>query len=174
MVELCLMCDCRACVLQVWPRATALVHRLSVGTAGGVTFREREIPVCRRADRVTLAIAARGQALVVPALLLAGADPNAPRSDSMAPLHVAACFGHGEVLQALLRGGANPHSVEKYGRTSLHLAVYWRHESCVPILLQSGLDPTARDDKGATPLAYATERGVSADCLRLLEKVTKR
>jgi ankyrin repeat protein len=117
---------------------------------------------------------ARGQPLVVPILAGAGVPIDGRRSDSMTPLHVAACYGHLDVLLALIRAGASVNEVDKYGRTALHLAVYWRHEVCVPALVQAGADVGLKDDKGNPAVHYARERGANEECVRLLEQATRR
>jgi ankyrin repeat protein len=59
-----------------------------------------------------LAAAARGEAARIPALVTAGARPDARDGHGRTPLHVAAYGGHGDAMRALAAAGADPNALE--------------------------------------------------------------
>ncbi len=64
---------------------------------------------------------------------------------------------------------------DNIGYTPLHYAAYHGHLEIVRFLLKGGADPKLRDKKGQTPLALATERGLTAivHMLRKAEQESK-
>ncbi|PYI34982.1 ankyrin, partial [Aspergillus indologenus CBS 114.80] len=69
-----------------------------------------------------LIIAAMDGKLAISLLLSKGADMDYQKRDLWTPMHLSACWGHGEVVRLLLEKGANPNQVTNEGETSLHLA----------------------------------------------------
>ena len=103
---------------------------------------------------------------VIPALLAAGADPNAgyyisadTNHGNKTPLYHAVMNFGGDptVTEALLAAGANVHvRTDSGGFTPLHEAV--RHSENVAVveaLLAAGADVDAHDDTNSTPLQWA-------------------
>ena len=66
--------------------------------------------------------AVRGNALLVAALLEAGADVNAQNEDSMTALHHAVAQGHLGAAAVLLRHGADATVKDRYGNLAEHYA----------------------------------------------------
>ncbi|HYG63534.1 MAG TPA: ankyrin repeat domain-containing protein [Thermoanaerobaculia bacterium] len=60
--------------------------------------------------------------LMVDAMVVNGADPNARQADGVSPLHAAAAAGNIEVIQALIYDGADPEARTPDGKTALQLA----------------------------------------------------
>jgi ankyrin repeat protein len=63
----------------------------------------------------------RGQVLVVPRLLEAGADPNIRAPDGATALFIAALHGHAEIVDALTAAGGDPTIAGPKGRTAEQL-----------------------------------------------------
>jgi ankyrin repeat protein len=109
------------------------------------------------------AAAARGQWLVVEALLEAGLDPEQVDRSGQTALMKAASSGHEKALASLLRLGATPDLVDRAGWTALmHAAAHPSSGSLPAIrdLLRAGaaLNRRAGPD-GQTPLMIAAEKG---------------
>jgi cytohesin len=95
----------------------------------------------------------RDNALVVAALVDAGADVNARTATTgESPLHAAAEYP--QVARVLLEHGANVHARDNDGRTPLHHAANRAGASAeaIRLLLRAGADPNARDNNGRTPM----------------------
>ena len=106
---------------------------------------------------------------IVPVLLEAGADPNAPDPDGNTPLHLAVVSERNHSLPAirgLLEAGADPNVFDPDGNTPLHLAVLKEEEGelagpIIAALLAAAADVHAHDAEGRTPWDLALERGKS-------------
>ncbi len=129
-------------------------------------------------DQGSLAIhyaAARGDLPCIQALLAAGADPDAPGANGVAPLAVAAFFGHTAVVNALLEAGADMEatcsfSSKKGGApfTALQWAALEGRDECLRALLAAGASLEAPQGPKFYPaLHLAAEEGHS-DCLYTL------
>lgn len=110
-----------------------------------------------------LAAAARGQWLVVDALLEAGLDPDQVDRSGQTALMKAAAGGHEKAVASLLRLGAAPDLADRIGWTALmHAAAHPSSGSVTAIrdLARSGaaLDRRAGPN-GKTPLMIAAEKG---------------
>ena len=84
-----------------------------------------------------------GSALVVEALLKAGADAKATTTTGVTPLHLTALSGSAASASALLARGADPNAKEPaWGQTPLMLAAARGRTDVVKVLLQKGADPS--------------------------------
>ena len=92
--------------------------------------------------------AVSGQAAVVQALLVAGADPNYRFTDGESALTVAAMRGHTEVLQLLLDHGGKANFRANNGVTPLILAAAHGYEEEVRLLLERGAPAWPVDTEG--------------------------
>ena len=99
---------------------------------------------------------------VIPALLAAGADPDAgyyPGTGNETPLYYAVINfdGNPSAVEALLAAGANVHvRAGKYGSTPLHRAAgHGENPAVIEALLAAGADVNAPDGEGFTPLHWA-------------------
>jgi ankyrin repeat protein len=102
-------------------------------------------PLCHAADK--------GNAVVVAALLEAGADVNGPKTaDGYAPLHLASTLA---AAQALITHGANVNATSNNLSTPLHLQASHGRADVVAALLKAGAHPQARNAEGSTVLHFA-------------------
>ena len=116
---------------------------------------ENELPL--------LAAAARGQRVIVEALLEAGADPDLADKTGQTALVKAAAGGHDEVVASLLRLGASPDLADRESWTALmHAAAHSTSGSVGSIrdLVRAGaqLDRRAGPD-GLTALMISAQKG---------------
>ena len=139
------------------------IHKMSVlemqnnnlGTAIKV-LEENNITNINEADNRTYTplykAASEGNARVVRALVIAGADINATDQYGRTVLHWAAKTGKTEVVEKLVKAGANLNAKDFAGWTALHWAV--RHDSTdiVKALVIAGADVDAKDNDGWTAL----------------------
>src|SRR5262245_37886337 len=108
-----------------------------------------------------LAAIRQKNAMVVAALLEAGASAAAGSHDGQTPLHIAARRGDAAMAETLLArgadltarmGGAHPN---RNGRTVLMDAVIGKHFDMVKLLIARGADLFAKDAAGLTALDWA-------------------
>ena len=108
----------------------------------------------------------------VPALLDAGANPNAKTRYGLTPLHLAAQSGSYDVVALLLLEGADPHATLRNDKTVLH--VLYSPSSCASCegkdrqkvsrqeiatrFVEAGVSPDIRDKAGVSALHYAAMR----------------
>jgi ankyrin repeat protein len=85
------------------------------------------------------------------------------------PLHLAACWGHGDMTELFLKHGADVHAADEMGRTPLHAAVESGDERVVHLLLKHGAKVTTRDELKLTPLDLA-RRIKEVSLAKILEK----
>ena len=99
-----------------------------------------------------------GHLEIVKELLIAGADPNASRTDDGATaLMLASLQGYLEVVQELLKAGANPNAATiEVGETSLMYSSQNGRLDITHELLMRGANPNASTNDGTTSLMYAT------------------
>jgi ankyrin repeat protein len=109
------------------------------------------------------AAAARGQWLVVEALLEAGLEPDQVDRNGQTALMKAAASGHDKVVASLLRLGASPDLADRDGWTSLMHAAAHPSSGSVPAirdLVRTGAAVNRRAGaNGKTPLMIAAEKG---------------
>jgi ankyrin repeat protein len=109
------------------------------------------------------AAAARGQGLVVEALLEAGLEPDQVDRSGQTPLMKAAASGHDKALASLLRLGASPDLADRDGWTALMHAAAHPSSGSVPAirdLARAGAAVNRRaGPNGKTPLMIAAEKG---------------
>jgi ankyrin repeat protein len=105
--------------------------------------------------------AANGHALVVDALLHAGASPVTTRGESgESVLMIAAMGGHLPVVERLLLGGAQPNAKDTIrGQTALMWAAAEGHANVVRVLVEAGADINAESSTQLTPLMFAIRAG---------------
>ncbi len=102
----------------------------------------------------------------VDALLMQGADVNAPAPDGTTALHWAVRYDDLEMARVLIRAGANANAANRYGATSLLLACTNGNASIVDALLKAGANPNTFS-AGETALMTAARSG-SVDAVRVL------
>jgi len=78
-----------------------------------------------------------GHAVVVTALLEAGASVDAVDKEGGTPLHYAAGHGHADVARALLEAGASVRAANQQRKTPLHLAADQGHTEVSTALLNA-------------------------------------
>jgi ankyrin repeat protein len=109
------------------------------------------------------AAAARGQWVVVEALLEAGLDPEQVDRSGQTALMKAAASGHEKAVASLLRLGAAPELADRDGWTALMHAAAHPSSGSVPAirdLLRAGAAVNRRaGPDGKTPLMIAAEKG---------------
>lgn len=97
----------------------------------------------------------RANAVAVPVLVTAGAEPEARDDKQRTPLHWAAMNAQGQLARALLNSGASVHSLDDHGRSALHLAALARTPAVYQLLVDAGASTTLRDSSGQTPAEIA-------------------
>jgi uncharacterized protein len=106
-----------------------------------------------------------GHAPLLQALILRGAEVDAPSSNAMrvCPLHSAAAHADPakavELASLLLDAGADPNAQQQGGFTALHEAALRGKLGLIEVLLEHAADPTIQNDAGASPLDLARSRG---------------
>lgn len=101
----------------------------------------------------------RRQTKIVPLLLEAGADVQAPDSAARTPLHLAVERGDAVVVRELLRRKADPTKRDRVGWTPLHHAAAKNRLEIATLLLDSGMNPNLLSELGGTPLHEAAAAG---------------
>lgn len=110
-----------------------------------------------------------GDSSAVSAVLLLGADANAPFADGMLPLYLAAQRGHAGVASVLVReGGAQPDALSKVGATALAVACWKGRAAVAACLLELRASPNAQSRDGSTALSMAAKGGHAAVIVELL------
>lgn len=66
------------------------------------------------------------------------ADLNAPDSQGLRPIHLAAMRGMSETVAALIDAGVPPDTMGAEGNTALHLASWHKEEGAVAVLMRAG------------------------------------
>jgi hypothetical protein len=99
--------------------------------------------------------AAHGQYDLAQALLVRGADPEAPASDGSTPFYVACEQGHTPVLRLLSRQKVDMHSLNQDGTSPIYAAAMNGHLEVVQFLHTSGCDVQTR----GTIHLWSEERG---------------
>lgn len=109
----------------------------------------------------------RRQVKIVPLLLEAGADVQAPDSAARTPLHLAVERGDAEIVRELLRRKADPARRDRIGWTPLHHAAAKNRLEIATLLLDSGMNPNLLSELGGTALHEAAAAG-SMEIVKLL------
>jgi ankyrin repeat protein len=99
--------------------------------------------------------AKNGNAPLVEALILAGADVNKSNKYGFTPLY----SGHVDVVKLLLENGADVNHISEYGATPLHTASMNGHVEAIKVLLANGANVNQPLDGGWTPLHTASGSG---------------
>eukprot|EP00903_Cladosiphon_okamuranus_P008628 g8274.t1 len=93
------------------------------------------------------------------------ADLNAPDSEGLRPIHLAAMRGMSETVTALIDAGVPPDAMGAEGNTALHLASWHKEEGAVAALMRAGASPTHENMKGSTAIDLAkTETTLTLLC----------
>lgn len=111
----------------------------------------------------------KGERLVIPMLLQAGADPNSKNIAGWTPLHYFSLRKHGDLKTAwvFLQAGADVDSRGRDGLSPLHCAATCNNEMMVKLLIESGADMEIQDNSQKTPLHWAAHNG-SLDAVQTL------
>ncbi len=86
------------------------------------------------------------------ALLIAGADVNAPDADGHTPIHVATIYSRPEILTLLVKHHPDLNARDVAGNMALHLAIRNRDAVCARHLIEVGASVTAGDANDRHPL----------------------
>lgn len=87
-----------------------------------------------RNQPLNAALAGACDAVIVRALVAAGADVNAPGAGGVTPLHVAASRGQEELVRFLVREGASPAAQSDDGTTPADIAAARGHAALADVL----------------------------------------
>lgn len=101
------------------------------------------------------------------ALLVRGADIEAPDKHGDHPLHLAIANAHPSICLILLEYGANVNAAGKYKQSPLHVAAWFDYVNICLLLLEHGADPQLKDGQGKTALDLAIEDSCS-DCADII------
>lgn len=93
------------------------------------------------------AAAMYGHALVLRALLDAGADPNQPSARGLTPLMGCARAGHADACRLLLARGARVADVNEFGETAVDVAQNAGHLAMVTLLNTHDEQEEGRDQE---------------------------
>ncbi len=104
-----------------------------------------------------------GDTVALQAVIDAGTDPNARRSDGYAAIHLAAKHGQLASVKVLLVNGARIEERDrKHAHTAVHKAAWASRPEVLAFLLAAGADPNPRDTDGdMVPLHWATESRIA-------------
>ena len=81
-------------------------------------------------------------------------------SDSIKPVHFAACCESPEPLKLLLEKGANLYDITAHKKTPLHYAAITGRAENITVILESQRNTfKLRDRRNYTPFTYALQRG---------------
>lgn len=105
------------------------------------------------------------------AILLRGADVNAPNKHGMTALMRAAYHGHEGMVRALLKHGADPNLSRNDKFTALALAAFFGHKGTVRILIEHGAKTEVITRCGASAQTWAIAR-TFAEVARCLDSYT--
>ena len=89
---------------------------------------------------------------IAKALIGAGADIEARRSDGQTALHVASLEGSTRSVEILIAHGADPNTVDENEQTPLHLALSESHNVLADHLIRAGANTNVKNRDGVTPL----------------------
>lgn len=106
--------------------------------------------------------AGNDKALVLSALLRAGADVNIPNRLGQTPLYWVARAGDDESISVLLGHGASVDTRTSTGDTPLMIAVLLRNEDAVRQLLKAGADPLLENAIGKSAASMSEYCGDAA------------
>ncbi|XP_034567538.1 cyclin-dependent kinase 4 inhibitor C isoform X2 [Notolabrus celidotus] len=113
-----------------------------------------------RAWVFSLQVVKMGNAALVEALLVAGADPNVPDPVlNLTLTHDAAREGFIHTVRVLVNHGADLNLVDGHGNLPLHLAAREGHLKVVQLLIECTTDPQALNDQGYSAGELARHHG---------------
>lgn len=75
----------------------------------------------------------------------------------LAPLHVAALYGHADTVELLLDKEATVMNIDAHGNTALHMAAFFGHEPIAKLLLARGAKVNETNAMGHTPLDLVSD-----------------
>ena len=108
----------------------------------------------------------RGDLAAARALIMKGADVNAPQGDKATALHWAVYRDSVEAVDMLLRAGAKS-SANREGMTPLAMAALYGNPQIVDRLLKGGADAKALGPNGESMVMFAARNG-NPDVIKLL------
>jgi quinoprotein dehydrogenase-associated probable ABC transporter substrate-binding protein len=121
------------------------------------------------------AIAAQnGKAKAAGALMVAGADVNAPvAKGGYTPLMLASISGSSDLATALIEHGAKVNAANPGGVTALMIAAAGNRAGLASLLIKSGADVNARSQDGRTALTIAHDNNSDA-VIKILQQASAR
>ena len=121
---------------------------------------------CGLSERALRSAALDGNIEAVKRQLAAGANVNAPNTDGVTHLAVAAARGHKEIVEILIANGADVNAEDTAGRTPLHYAAARGHKETAELLIAKGANVNANNSGTPLDSAIAIQYPKIADLLR--------
>lgn len=148
--------------MQVWQNTEEFkeIHKVSEQKA------QLELDEDNKSSWLFSAIHA-GQAEVVEALLMKGADPNQKDKRGLTPLRYALFHDRPGIVRLLLNYGADPNT-ESINCLPLEYAVSRQKKNMIKMLLQRGANPNAVKSNGCKPAACLTKQEDKSEIVDLL------
>ena len=111
-----------------------------------------------------------GHVDVIRALVVLGADVNAPNKNGTTAVHMAAHNGHANTIRTLCALGADVNTPDNDGTTPVFIAAQHGHVDAIKALVALGADVNTPANDGATPVLVAAQQD-HADVIKDLFKL---